>query len=108
YASVTAAAKTGGHDMKAIWNGATLAESDSTIVIEGNHYFPPDSIDGSYFVDSDTHSTCPWKGLASYRTVKVVAELNADAAWYYPEPKQAAAEIRDHVAFWRGVEVVEG
>jgi uncharacterized protein (DUF427 family) len=94
--------------MKAIWNGATLAQSDATVVVEGNHYFPPESIDSAYFVDSETHSTCPWKGEASYRTVKVGDEVNADAAWYYPQPKDAAAEIRDHVAFWRGVEVVEG
>lgn len=89
----------------ATWNGATLAESDQTIVVEGNHYFPPDSVDGRYFEDSETHTTCPWKGVASYKTVVVDGERNRDAAWYYPEPKDAAAEIAGYVAFWRGVEV---
>ena len=92
--------------MKAIWNGATVAESDSTVVVEGNHYFPPESVDPRYFVDSATHSTCPWKGEASYRTLRVDGDTNADAAWFYPAPKDAAAEIKDHVAFWHGVEVV--
>jgi uncharacterized protein (DUF427 family) len=93
--------------MKAIWNGAVLAESDHTVVIEGNHYFPPDSVRREYFRPSDTHTTCPWKGLASYYHIEVGGQLNRDAAWYYPEPKPAAAQIRDHVAFWRGVRVVE-
>ncbi len=91
--------------MKATWNGATLAESDSTVVVEGNHYFPPDSVNSEYFTDSDTHTHCPWKGDASYRSVQVGEERNEDAAWYYPEPKEAAAEIKDHVAFSNGVEV---
>jgi uncharacterized protein (DUF427 family) len=91
--------------MKATWNGTTLAESDKTIVIEGNHYFPPDSVNREYFQKSDTHSTCPWKGEASYYNVVVDGQANKDAAWYYPDPKPAAAEIRDYVAFWRGVKV---
>jgi uncharacterized protein (DUF427 family) len=91
--------------MKATWNGATLAESDDTVVVEGNHYFPADSITASYFKDSPSHTTCPWKGEASYKTVVVNGEENADAAWYYPDPKDAAAEIKDHFAFWHGVEV---
>jgi uncharacterized protein (DUF427 family) len=91
--------------MKATWNGVTLAESDDTVVVEGNHYFPPASISTEYFRDSDAHTTCPWKGEASYKTVVVDGEENADAAWYYPEPKAAAAEIKDRFAFWHGVEV---
>lgn len=91
--------------MRATWNGATVAESDETVVVEGNHYFPPESIHEEYFVDSDTHTNCPWKGDASYRTIEVGGESNPDAAWYYPAPKDAAAEIKDHLAFWHGVEV---
>lgn len=91
--------------MKATWNGATLAESDETLVVEGNHYFPPASIHEEYFRDSDTHTICPWKGKASYRTVEVAGQSNADAAWYYPAPKDAAAAIKDYFAFWHGVEV---
>ena len=91
--------------MKATWNGTTLAESDETVVVEGNHYFPPKSIHEEYFLDSDTHTICPWKGEASYRTIEVAGQSNPDAAWYYPAPKAAAAEIKDHVAFWHGVEV---
>jgi uncharacterized protein (DUF427 family) len=91
--------------MKATWHGTTLAESDATVVVEGNHYFPPESVNAEYFSDSPTHSTCPWKGEASYKTIAVDGETNADAAWYYPEPKEAAAEIKDHYAFWKGVEV---
>ncbi len=91
--------------MKATWNGAVLAESDDTVVVEGNHYFPPESLDRTYFVDSDTHTTCPWKGKASYYSIEVDGEVNADAAWTYPDPSPAASEIRDHVAFWRGVVV---
>lgn len=93
--------------MKATWNGATLAESSNTIVIEGNHYFPPQSVNRQYFQGSTTHTTCPWKGEASYYNVAVNDEVNKDAAWFYPEPKAAAAEIKDHVAFWRGVKVQE-
>jgi uncharacterized protein (DUF427 family) len=91
--------------MKATWNGATLAESDDTVVVENNHYFPADSINEQYFAESDTHSICPWKGTASYKTITVDGEQNIDAAWFYPEPKDAAAEIRDRFAFWKGVEV---
>lgn len=93
--------------MKATWNGATLAESEKTVVIEGNHYFPPSAVSREYFQPSSTHTTCPWKGEASYYNVVVNGETNKDAAWYYPEPKPAAAEIKDHVAFWRGVKLTE-
>ncbi|MFQ6022568.1 MAG: DUF427 domain-containing protein [Acidiferrobacterales bacterium] len=92
--------------MKAIWNNATLAESDSTIVVEGNHYFPLDSIAKEFFEKSDKHTTCGWKGVASYYHVIVDGKRNNDAAWYYPEPKDAAKEIEDYVAFWGGVEVI--
>jgi uncharacterized protein (DUF427 family) len=92
-------------EMKATWNGATLAESQDTVVVEDNHYFPADSIDAQYFTDSDTHSICPWKGTASYKTIEVDGQSNPDAAWYYPEPKDAAAEIKDRFAFWKGVTV---
>jgi uncharacterized protein (DUF427 family) len=91
--------------MKAIWNGAVLAESDKTVLVEGNHYFPPESVHREYLRESETHSTCAWKGVASYCSVQVNGEINKDAAWFYPEPKQAAAQIKDHLAFWRGVEV---
>ena len=93
--------------MKAIWNNETLAESGETIIIEGNHYFLPDSIKREYFQDSDSHTTCPWKGDASYYHINVNGEVNNDGAWYYPEPKEAAKEIRNYVAFWKGVEVVD-
>lgn len=91
--------------MKATWNGHTLAESDSTVVVENNHYFPAGSLGREFFTASDTHSHCPWKGEASYYHVNVNGETNRDAAWYYPNPKSAAAEIKDHVAFWKGVVV---
>ena len=91
--------------MKAIWNGATLAESDDTVVVEGNHYFLFDSIHREYFNESDTHTTCPWKGEASYYNVTVNGTTNKDAAWYYSNPKEAAAGIKDRVAFWKGVVV---
>ncbi len=93
--------------MKAIWNGAVLAHSDDTVVVDGNHYFPSDSIDAAFFEDSDTHTTCSWKGLASYKTVVVGGERNADAAWFYPEPMEGAEMVTDRVAFWHGVEVVD-
>ncbi len=92
--------------MKAIWNGQTIAESDNTVVVENNHYFPKESVKAEYLSDSQTHSTCPWKGLASYYSLNVDGQTNADAAWYYPEPKSAASEIKDHVAFWKGVKIV--
>ena len=90
---------------KAIWNGAILAESNETEMVEGNHYFPPDAINKEYFEDSDTHSVCPWKGKANYYTVVVNGQRNQDAAWYYPIPKDAAKNIERYVAFWRGVKV---
>jgi len=91
--------------MKATWNDTVVAESDKTVVVEGNHYFPPETINKEYFQPSSTHTTCPWKGEASYYNVVVNGETNEDAAWYYPQPKDAATEIKDHVAFWRGVKV---
>ncbi len=91
--------------MKAVWNGMTLAESEKTVEVEGNQYFPPDTIKREYFVETPTHTTCPWKGLASYYTVVVDGKSNRDAAWFYPDPKPAAAEIKDYVAFWKGVRV---
>lgn len=91
--------------MKATWRGAVLAESDETLVVEGNHYFPVESLNRSYFKESTRHTTCPWKGEASYYDVVVDGEVNEGAAWFYPEPKQAASNIRGRVAFWRGVVV---
>ena len=92
---------------KAIWHGAVLAESERFEKVEGNVYFPPGSINRDYFKDSDTHSSCFWKGKASYYDIDVDGETNKDAAWYYPEPKSKAENIKDHVAFWKGVEVIE-
>jgi len=91
--------------MKAIYKGALIAESNDTIVVENNHYFPPGSIRKEFFRNSDHYSICPWKGRASYYDVEVNGKINKDAAWYYPDPKQAAANIKDHVAFWKGVEI---
>jgi len=91
--------------MKATWNGALLAESDDTVVVEGNHYFPADAIDRQFFAPSDHSSRCPWKGTASYYSLDVAGQRNENAAWYYPEPLAAAAEIRGRVAFWKGVQV---
>jgi uncharacterized protein (DUF427 family) len=93
--------------MKAIWHGAILAESDDTVIVEGNHYFPAASLVHEHFAPSGTTTVCPWKGTASYYHVRVDGRDNADAAWYYPEPKAAAEQIRGHVAFWRGVTVSE-
>lgn len=90
---------------RAEWNGAVLAESESTIVVEGNHYFPRDSIRAEHFAASDAHTICSWKGTAAYFDVVVGGEVNPGAAWYYPDPKPAAAEISGYVAFWRGVSV---
>lgn len=87
------------------WNGRTIARSGDTVVVEGNHYFPRASVEDGVLVDSDTTSVCPWKGTAHYFTLVVDGERNPDAAWYYPTPKAAAAEIKDRVAFWKGVEV---
>ncbi|MHB1712436.1 MAG: DUF427 domain-containing protein [Acidimicrobiales bacterium] len=91
----------------ATWNGAVLAESDRTVVVEGNHYFPEGDVHTEYFEPSKTRTTCPWKGEASYQSVVVDGRRNDDAAWFYPDPKDAAKEIAGHVAFWRGVEVTE-
>jgi len=93
--------------MKAHWNNQVIAESDQTIVIENNHYFPKESVKAEFLKPSDTHTTCPWKGLASYYTLDVDGQQNKDAAWYYPEPKDAAAQIKNYVAFWKGVKVTE-
>ena len=90
---------------KATWNGVTLAASDHCEMVEGNVYFPPDAIDRQYFQDSNTHTTCFWKGTASYYTVVVNGQENKDAAWYYPDPKEKAQNIKGHIAFWRGVSV---
>ena len=90
---------------KAIWNGAVLAESDRCEVVEGNYYFPPESINQQYFKESDKHTTCPWKGVASYYDVVVEGQVNKDAAWYYPATKEAAQNIKDYTAFWKGVKV---
>lgn len=91
--------------MKAIWNGVVIAESDKTIVVEGNHYFPPESVNREYLRESSTHTVCPWKGTASYYTIEVNGKTNPDAAWYYPDPKPAASNIKGYIAFWRGVQV---
>jgi uncharacterized protein (DUF427 family) len=91
--------------VRATWNGAVLAESDRTVVVENNHYFPPDSIRKEYFKPSQTHTVCSWKGTASYYDLDVDGQVNRDAAWYYPTPLDAARQIAGHVAFWRGVKV---
>jgi uncharacterized protein (DUF427 family) len=93
--------------MKAIWNEKVIAESDATVVVEGNHYFPASSVKEEYFQPSETHTVCGWKGTASYYDVVVDGRTNKDAAWFYPSPKDAAKEIENHVAFWKGVEVTE-
>jgi len=90
---------------RAVWNGTVVAESDRTRVVEGNHYFPPESVRREHLRESATHTTCPWKGVASYYDVVVGNEVNRDAAWYYPETKEAANDIRGYLAFWRGVSV---
>lgn len=90
---------------KATWNEATIAESDDTVVVEGNHYFPRESVNEENLSRSATRSTCPWKGEARYYNVVVDGKTNEDAAWYYPDPKPAASEIKDRIAFWKGVEV---
>ncbi|MEP3386873.1 MAG: DUF427 domain-containing protein [Reichenbachiella sp.] len=93
--------------MKAIWNGQVLAESEDTLVVENNHYFPAESINSEFFKASDTHTNCPWKGVASYYTVEVNGESNKDAAWFYPSASDLAKNIEGYVAFWKGVEVVK-
>jgi uncharacterized protein (DUF427 family) len=91
--------------VRAVWNGQVLAESEHTVIVEGNHYFPPDAVRREFFSPSQTHTTCPWKGEASYLTATVDGKQNPDAAWYYPAPKPDAAQIRDHIAFWHGVSI---
>ena len=93
--------------VRAMWNGAILAESDETKVVEGNHYFPPDSIIAGHVTPSEQSTVCPWKGVAGYLDVTVDGAVNPGAAWYYPQPKPAAREIAGYVAFWKGVEVVD-
>lgn len=93
--------------MKAIWNGTVIAESDDIVTVEGNAYFPPDSLKGDLVEESTTTTTCPWKGTANYLSLVVDGERNVDAAWTYRDPKDAAQAIKDRVAFWRGVEVVD-
>lgn len=94
--------------MKAIWQGQVIAQSDDTVVVEGNHYFPRQSVADEFLRPSGTHTVCPWKGTASYFTLEVTGQQNPDAAWYYPAPKEAAREIAGRVAFWRGVQIVPG
>jgi uncharacterized protein (DUF427 family) len=91
--------------VEAVWNGAVIASSDRTVVVEGNHYFPPGDVDREVLQDSARHSVCPWKGRASYYDIVVDGERNAAAAWYYPSPSPLARRIKDHVAFWHGVKV---
>ncbi len=91
--------------MKAIWNGVILAESEQTIIVESNHYFPPEAVKREYLRPSATHTTCAWKGVASYYSIEVDGQVNQDAAWYYPQPKDASKHIAGYIAFWRGVKV---
>jgi len=93
--------------VRAVWNGVVLAESDDTVIVEGNHYFPPESLNDAFFADSSKSTVCPWKGTASYYDVEIDGEVNPAAAWYYPAPKDAASQIEGRVAFWRGVRVEE-
>jgi uncharacterized protein (DUF427 family) len=90
---------------RATWNGKVIAESDKTIIVEGNHYFPPASVRKEFLRPSETHTVCGWKGTASYHSLEVNGNKNPDAAWYYPDPKDAASNIKDYIAFWKGVEV---
>lgn len=90
---------------RAIWEGVVLAESNDCVIVEGNHYFPPESIHRQYFTSSSETSACPWKGVASYYNIEVNGKVNANAAWYYPDPKDAACQIKGRVAFWKGVRV---
>ena len=91
--------------MQAIWNGEVLADSNETVVVEGNHYFPPSALHLDFFKKSDKHTVCPWKGTASYYDIEVDGKSNKDAAWFYPDPSSAASNVRGYVAFWKGVEV---
>lgn len=92
--------------MKAIWNGNIIAESEDTVQIEGNHYFPIDSVKKEYLIKSKTETVCPWKGTANYYSININDDINKDSAWYYPEPKDAAKPIKNMIAFWKGVEVI--
>lgn len=92
--------------MKAIWNGGVVVESDDTVVVEGNHYFPMSAVNHAFLVESETTSHCPWKGVANYYSLRINGQINTDAAWYYKSPKPAAADIAGRLAFWRGVEIV--
>jgi len=92
--------------LKAIWNDQVIAESDNTVLVEGNHYFPIASVKAEFLKDSPTQSVCPWKGTASYHTLVVDGVDNVDAAWYYPDPSEAAQSIKDHIAFWKGVQII--
>jgi uncharacterized protein (DUF427 family) len=91
--------------VRAVWNGVVIAESDSTVLVEGNHYFPKEAVKQAYLRASDTHTTCPWKGVASYYSIEVDGMVNRDAAWYYAQPKTAANHVKDRIAFWRGVKI---
>lgn len=93
--------------MKAIWNGKIIAQDNHTVVVEGNHYFPPDAVNHEYLRANDHHTTCYWKGQASYYDIVVDGSVNNNAAWYYPEPSEAAQQIKGYIAFWRGVEIME-
>ncbi|MDH5183241.1 MAG: DUF427 domain-containing protein [Gammaproteobacteria bacterium] len=93
--------------MKALWNGVVIAESNDTVVVEENHYFPISSINNDYFIPGEIHTTCEWKGEASYYSLSVIGKLNVDAAWFYPRPKAAAREIKNRIAFWKGVEITD-
>lgn len=93
--------------MKATWNGTVVAESDDTVLVEGNHYFPESAVKREYLVSSNHRTSCPWKGQAHYWSLLVNGDLNPEAAWYYPEPSEAAAEIKGRIAFWKGVKVTE-
>ncbi|MBD3409899.1 MAG: DUF427 domain-containing protein [Ignavibacteriales bacterium] len=93
--------------MKALWKDTVVAESDDTVVVENNHYFPPETVNRDLFIDSDLETYCPWKGKANYYHLKTNGEKNENAAWYYPDPSEEAAHIKDYVAFWRGVKIVE-
>jgi uncharacterized protein (DUF427 family) len=93
--------------MKAVWNGVVIAESEDTVVVEGNHYFPAAAVKAGYLLPSNTKTMCSWKGQASYHTLFVDGDANPDAVWFYPDPKDAAAEIKGRLAFWKGVQVVE-
>lgn len=93
--------------MKAIWNGQVIAESDETVIVENNHYFPANSLSTEFFIESDHHTVCPWKGEASYYSIEVAGEKNINAAWYYPKASSAAKPIESRVAFWKGVEIIK-